>query len=140
MPKRGFLISFIFFLEFYSPGRLWTEFGTKIFFFSFLVYLISFWQKILLGRGFIIFWIFLQFYSEFSCPDRVRMELGTIFFYSFSDYLIPFWREIMPGRGYIIFKKFLLFFSDFSCPGRVWTEFGTKIFFPLFQTISSRFG
>ena len=32
MPERGFLIFLLFFSEFSSPGRIWTEFGTKIFF------------------------------------------------------------------------------------------------------------
>ena len=32
MPERGFLIFLIFFSEFSCPGRVWTEFGTKIFF------------------------------------------------------------------------------------------------------------
>ena len=39
--------------------------------FTFLVYLIPFGLKIKLGRGFIIFWICLLFFSEFSCTGRV---------------------------------------------------------------------
>ena len=82
------------------------------------------------GRGFIIFWICLLFFSEFSYPGRVWTELGTkIFVFTFSAYLIPFWLKIMPGRGFIIFWIFLLSFWEFSCPGRVWTELGTKFFF-----------
>ena len=49
----------------------------EIFFFSFSVYLIPFWQKIMLERGFLIFWIFLLFFSEFSSSGRVWTEFGT---------------------------------------------------------------
>jgi len=64
------------------PGRLWTEFGTKIFFFTFSAYLIPFWLKIMQWRGFIIFRIFLLFYSEFSFPGRVWTEIGTEIIFS----------------------------------------------------------
>ena len=54
----------------------------KIFFLSFSVYLILFWLKIMLERGFLIFSIFLLFFSEFSSPGRVWTEFGTNFFFS----------------------------------------------------------
>jgi len=43
----------------------------KNFVFTFSAYLVLFWLKIMLGRGFIYFWIFLLFFSEFFCPGRV---------------------------------------------------------------------
>ena len=84
-------------------------------------------------RGLIIFWIFLLFFSEFSCPGRVWTEFGskTLFVFNFSAYLVPFRLKIMPGRGLIIFWIFFLYFSEFSFPGRVWTEYRTKIVFSL---------
>jgi len=131
-----FTIFFRIFLPESSMNGIWNE----IFFLSFSAYLIPFWLKIMPGRGFIIFLIFLLYFSEFSFPDRVWTEFGTKFFFSFTAYLIPCWLKIIPGRGFIIFWIFLLYFSEFSCSGRVWTEFGTKFFFSLFQAISSRSG
>ena len=87
-------------------------------------------------RGFLIFWIFLLFFSEFSCPGRVLTKFRTkIFFVSFSAYLILFWLKIMP-KEVLIFWIFWLFFSQFSSRGRVWTEFGTNFFFFLFPSLS----
>ena len=109
---------------------------------TFLAYLIPFWQKIMLERGFLIFWIFLPFFLEFSCQGQVWTEFGTkFFFFSFSAYLIPIWIKIMlEWFFFLVFWIFLLFLSEFSCPSRVWTEFGSKIFYPLSRLISSRFG
>ena len=49
----------------------------KNFVFSFSAYLIPFWLKIMPGRGFIIFWIFLLFFLKFSCLGRVWTAFGT---------------------------------------------------------------
>ena len=68
---RFFEFFTILFLQFSSQGRLWTEFGAKFFFLSFLAYLIPLWQKIIPERGFLIFWIFLLLFSEFSSLSRV---------------------------------------------------------------------
>ena len=54
------------------------------FFFSFSAYLIPFWQKILQEIGFLIFWIFLLIFSEFSFSARVLTEFGTKFFFYVS--------------------------------------------------------
>ena len=87
MAKSGFLIFWIFLLfssEFSWSGRLWTEFRTKICFFSFSAYLIPFSLKIMPESVFLIFWIFLLFFSELSCPGRVWTECGTKIFFSLS--------------------------------------------------------
>ena len=79
MPERGFLIFWIFlifFSEFSSPGRVWTEFGTKIFFFSFSAYLISYCLKIMLEGGFLIFLIFF-FYFVQNFLVRVEYERNS---------------------------------------------------------------
>ena len=126
--------------EIFFPGSSTTVIREKIFILSFSTYLIPFWLKIMPEWGFSIFWIFLLFFSEFSCPGQVWTEFGTkIFFFSFSAYLIPFWLKIILERGFLIFWIFLLFFSEFSCLCRVWSEFGAKFFFSLSQLIFSRF-
>ena len=71
-------------------------------------------------RGFLPFWIFLLFFSEFSCRGRVWMEFRTkIFSLSFSASLSPFWIEIKPELSFLIFWIFLLFCLEFYYPGRV---------------------
>ena len=132
MPESGFWIFLLFFTEFSSPRRVWTEFETKIFslFFGLSHPVLA---KNNAGKRFLIFWIFLLFFSEFSYPDRLWTEFGTIIFSSLSTYLIPFWLIIIPERGFLIFWIFLLLFLEFSSLGKVWTEFGTKMFFLSFS-------
>ena len=83
-------------------------------------------------RDFLIFWIFLLYFSEFSCPGRVLAEFGTIIsFFPFSAYLNPFWIEIMPERGFLIFWIFFLFFWNFLARVEYERNSGLK-FFSLF--------
>ena len=78
-----FLNFFAFFFQNFLPRIVYERnSGLKIFFFYFSAYLTPFWLKIMLERGFLIFWIFLLFFSEFSSPGRVRTEFGTKFFFS----------------------------------------------------------
>ena len=144
MPKRDFIIFWIlllFFSKFSCPGQVWTEFGTKIFFFLFFGQSHPVLAKTNAGKMYFNFLHFFTILFGISCPGQVRTEFGNKFcFFSFLSYLIPFWIKIMPERGILIFWFFYNIFSEFSCPGRVWTEFGSKIFFPLFYRISSRFG
>ena len=72
----------LFVSEFSCPVRVWTEFGTK-YFFSFSDYLIPFWLKIMPERGFLIFWIFLLFFSEFSSRVEYERNSGLKFFFLF---------------------------------------------------------
>ena len=136
MPERGFLI-FEIFLLFFSPGRVWTEFGTKIFF-SFSAYINPFWLKIMPERGFLIFWFFFQCFLEFSCLYWVWSEFRTkFFFFSFSAYLIPFWLEIMPEWGFLVFWIFLLFFfMNFLARVEYKQNSGLSFFFSLFLDLS----
>ena len=53
-------------------------------FFSFSAYVIPIWLKIMPEWGFLILWIFLLFFSEFSCPGRQWTEFGTKMFSSLS--------------------------------------------------------
>ena len=90
------------------------------------------------GMKFLIFWIFLRFFWEFSCPGRVGTDFGQNFFFLFFlTYLNPGWIEIMPKRSILFFWKFLLFFLEFSCLGRVGTKFGTNFFFFFFFSFST---
>ena len=131
----------LFLSELSCPGRVWTEFGTKIFF-LFLVALNPFWIEIMPDLTFLNFLIFFSnFFGTFLPESSMNGIQDYNFFFSFSSYLIPFWLKIIPERGFLIFWIFLLFFSEFSCPARVGTEFRTKIFFfSLSRPITSRFG
>ena len=130
-----FWIFFVIFL----PGSVMNEIQDENFFVSFSAYLIPFGLKIMPERGFLIFWIILLFFSEFSSEGRVWTEFGTEIFLSLC-YLIPFSLKIIQERGFLIFWILLLFFSEFSFSGRLWTEFGTKIFLSLSRPISSSLG
>ena len=142
MPGRGFILFrnfLLFFSKFSCPFRVWTELGTKIWFFSFSAYLIPVLAKVNVGKRFLNFFtIFLGIFLPWPSLNGITGK--NFFFFSFSAYLNPFWLTIMPGRGFLIFWIFLLFLSEFYCPGRVWTEFGAKILFSLFRHISSHFG
>ena len=56
----NFWIFLLFFKEFSCRGRVRTEFWTNFFFFSFLAYIIPFSLKIMLERGFLIFFFFFH--------------------------------------------------------------------------------
>ena len=97
-----------FFLEVPCSGWVRTEFGTKIFFFSFSAYLIPFWLKLMPGRGFLIFWIFfLGIFLPRSGMNRIWVYN---FFFSFSAYLISFCLKIRPERRFL---TFCYFFQNF---------------------------
>ena len=147
MPELTSLIFYIFllfFMKFSSSGWVGTEFGTKIFYLYFSAYLLPFWLKIMPKRGFLVFWIFLLFFSgescflifriflEFSFPGLVGTEFGTKIFFSFLTYLILVWIEIIRKWFVLIFWIFLLFFLEFFRLGRVGTEFETNFFFFFF--------
>ena len=72
----------IFFRNFLARVEYERNSGLNFFFFSFLVVLIPFWPKLIPRRGFIIFWIFLLFFSQFSCSGRVWTEFWTKIFRS----------------------------------------------------------
>ena len=91
--------------------------------------------KIMLERGFLKFWIFLLFFSEFWSPGWVRMEFGTKFFFSFSANLIPFWLKVTLERGFLIFWFFFYFSQNFLA--RVECERNSGLnFFSLFLYLS----
>ena len=163
MQEWGFLIFEFFCYRFrnFLP-RVWSEFGTKIFFF-FSSYLILFWLKIILERGilFIFFAIFFQnflpramyernsglkFFSLFrpvssTCWRKIILERGfLICFFSFSAYLISFWLKIMPEWGFLIFEFFYNRFRNFLPRVEYERNSGLNFFFSISRPISSRLG
>ena len=90
----------------------------------------------MLGRGFIIFWIFFRNFLARVEYER-NSELKFCFpFFSLSH---PVLDKNNAGKRFYNLLSFLLFFSQFSCPCRIWTAFRTKILFSLFRPISSPF-
>jgi len=78
----NFLNFFTIFFGIFLPGSSMNGIRDWNFDFTFSAYLIPFWLKMVPGRGFIIFWIFLLFFPEFSCPGRVWTEFGTKILFS----------------------------------------------------------
>jgi len=77
------------FLNFYTilfgiffPGSSMNGNWDWNYFFTFSAYIFPFWLEIMPGICFIIFWIFLLLFSEFSCPGRVWTEFGTKILFS----------------------------------------------------------
>ena len=87
-----FVIFFLFFWNFLARDGYERNSGRKFFFFSFLADLIPFWLKIMPESGFLIFWIFLLFFSEFSCRGWVWTEFGTKIFLSLSPLISSLFR------------------------------------------------
>ena len=142
MAKRGFLIFWIFlqfFSELSSLGRVWPEFRTKFFFFSFSAYLIPFWVKITQERGFLIFLIFFFLFSSvFSCPGRVWTEFGTKIFFLFLGLSQPFLDRNDDGTKFFNFLNFFLFFWNFLARVVYERNSGLKLF-SLFLGLSHTF-
>ena len=76
---------FCYFFQNFLPRAEYERNSGLNFFFSFLANLIPFWQSIILERCYLIFWIFLLFFSEFSFSGRVWTEFGTKIFFSISQ-------------------------------------------------------
>ena len=136
----NFLIFFYNFSEFSFPSRVWTEFGSKIFF-SFSAYLTQFWLEIMPERVFSISWIFSYFFRNFLPRVEYKQNSGLKFFSLFLHLSHPILARNNAGKSFFnFFDFFFLFFTEFYCPGRVWTEFWSKNFFSLSRPISSHVG
>ena len=132
---------FAIFFEIFLPGSSMNGIRDQNFFQFFSAYHIQFWLEILPEWGFLVFWIFLLFFSEFSCRRRVWTEFGTKFFFLlFLGLSHPNLAKKKAGKRFFNFLNILQFISKFSSPCRVWTEFGTKIFFSLSRPPSHHFG
>ena len=77
-----------------------------------MAYLIPFWLKIMLGRRFIIFLIFLLFFWEFFCPGRVCTELRAKFFFFFLFFGLsqPVLANNKAGKRFFNFLNFFTIF------------------------------
>ena len=131
MPERGFLIFWIFLLflsELCCPGRVWTEFGTKIFFFSFSAYLIPFCIKIMPEIGFLIFLIFLLFFSQFSSLAEFEWNSGLNFVFLFYGLSHPVLAKNNAGKRF--FNFFAIFFEIFLPGFQYERNSGLKFFSP----------
>ena len=87
-------------------------------------------------RGFVIFWIPLLFFLEFSSPSWAWTEFRTKFFFSFLAYLIPVLAKNNVGKVFFNFLIFFLFFSEFY----FWNS-GLKffsLFFVLFNPVLAK--
>ena len=178
----------LFFSEFSIPGRIWTEFRTKIycnffnlshpvlaknnarkiffsflnffaiffriflpsssmnrsrdenFFHSFSAYLIPIWLKRRLERGFLIFWIFLLFFSQFSSLAKFERNSGLNFFSPFFGLSQPILAKNNAGKRFFNFFNFFDIFSRIFLPGSSMNGIRDKNFFSLSRPISSCFG
>ena len=114
MLRRGFIIFrlfLLFFWEFSCPGRVWTEFRPKFFFFLFLGLYHPVLAKNNAGKRFFNFFLnFLLFFSEFSCPARIWTELGAKIFFSLSW---PHSNRLDRNNAEINFFNFLNFLAIF---------------------------
>ena len=79
-----FLNFFAIIFGIFLPGSSMNGIRDQNFFLSFSVNLVPYWLKIIPIIGFLIFWIFLLFFSEFSCSGRVRTKFGTKICFSLS--------------------------------------------------------
>ena len=120
------MIFFLFFSQFSCSGRVWTEFGTKIFF-SLSWPLIPFWLKIMLER---VFFIFLLVFSEFYCPGLEWTEFGTNFFFFCRSWSISsrFGKKECQKRVLKFFEFFCYFFRNFLPRAEYERNSGQKVF------------
>ena len=87
------------------------EFETNFFFSLFRAISFPFWLKIMSERGYVIFWIFLLFFSEFSCRVEYKRISGLKFFSLFLGLSNPILAKNNAGMR---FFKILNFFAIFS--------------------------
>ena len=125
----NFWIFLLSFSEFSSSGRVWTEFGTRIFF-SFSHPISPCFGRKKCCNG--VFSIFLLFFFRIFCPDQVWTEFGTkIFFSLFRPISSPYWLKIMPEKGFLIFLIFFFYvFQNFLARVECERNSGPKIFSP----------
>ena len=125
-----------------GPSMNWIR--DQFFFWSFSAYLILFWLKKMLDRGFLIFLIFF-FYFFCNCLARVEYErnLGLKFFSLFFGQSDSILAKNNAGKWYFIFFEFffIYFFRNFLPRAEYERNSGQFFFFfcTLFPPISSCF-
>ena len=144
MLERGFLIFFNFFAIFFGiflPGSSMNGIWDKFVFSSFLASLYPYWIEIMPELSFLIFWIVLLFFSEFSYPGQVWTKFGTKIFFSLSWPISSVLAKNSNGKRFFYFLNFFAIFFRIFFPRPSRNENRDKIFFfSLFRPIYSRFG
>ena len=79
-------------------------------FFSFSAYLIPFCIKITLEIGFLIFWIFLLFFSQFSSLAEFERNSGLNFVFLFYGLSHPVLAKNNAGKRFFNFLMFFFYF------------------------------
>ena len=98
------------------------------FYLSFSAYLIPFWLKIMPGRGFIIFWIFLLFFSEFSCLVEYERNSGVKFCFHFFCLSRPVLAKDNAGQRFYNFLNFFIILFGIFLPRSSMNEILEKNF------------
>ena len=120
MLERGFLFFLNFFVIFFGiflPGSSMNGIWDKIFFFSFLASLYPYLIEIMPELSYLIFWIVLLFFSEFSCLGQVWTEFGTKIFFSLSWPISPVLAKNNNGKKFFYFLNFFAIFFGIFLPG-----------------------
>ena len=103
------------------------------FVFTFSEYLFPFGLKIMPGIGFIIFRIFLLFFSEFSCPVEYERNSRVKFCFHFFGRSHPVLARTNAGtRFYDFFEFFCYFFQNFLARVKYERNSGAKFCFHFF--------
>ena len=85
-------------------------------FFSFSAYLIPFWIKIMPEIGFLIFWIVLLFFSQFSSLAKFEQNSGLNFFFPFFGLCQPILAKNNAGKRFFNFLNFFAIFFGIFVP------------------------
>ena len=110
----NFLNFFAIFFGIFLPGSSMNGILEWNFFFTFSVYLIPFSEKIMPGRGIIIFLLF--FFRNFLARFEYERNSGVKFCFHFFGLSHPVLAKKNAGKSFIIFWIFLLFFFGIFLP------------------------
>ena len=91
------------------------------------------------GRGFIIFWIFLILFSEFSCRVEYKRNSGLKFFSRFLGPPHPVLAKNYVGKGFFNFLNFFSIFFRIFLPGPSMNGIRDYNFFPSFLACLVKF-
>ena len=127
----------IIFFGIFLPGSSINGIRNYNFFFSFSASFNPFWIEIMSELTFFIFWIFLQFFLEFSCPGRVWTEFGTKIFFLFLSLYRPGLAKNNAWKRFFIFLNFFAIFFRIFFPSPSTNGNQEKNFFPVFFGLST---
>ena len=111
----NFLNFFAVFLQFSSLVKFERNSWLNFFFFSFSAYLIPFWLKIMLERGFLIFCFFFIFFWNFLARIKYERNSGQKFFSFFLGLSHAVLAKNNVGNRFFNFLNlFAIFFGIFK--------------------------